>query len=205
MQFVVVSNSFKLDKMTTRNLIIMYLISIIAYFMQIWWLLISRNWISSTKEIRRKSVSKLVMQPSFRAVGQTHANGRHLKNPKIKYVYGTNYPPPPPHPTPPHPTPPHSSQTGGERRSCPKNVSHLWKRMWSIWTPNLLIISLRPSHNNQSLTITFAPLSFAVRTSCVHVSIFDSTSLVEVIWHTATSERSSPTIDCTLELIVRLK
>ena len=40
--------------------------------MQIWRLLISINWISSTKEMR-KSVSKLVMQPSFRAVGQTHA------------------------------------------------------------------------------------------------------------------------------------
>ena len=43
--------------------------------MQIWWLLISINWISSTKEmnpITRKSMSKLVMQPSFRAVGQTH-------------------------------------------------------------------------------------------------------------------------------------
>ena len=44
--------------------------------MQIWRLLISINWISSTKEmnpITRKSTSKLVMQPSFRAVGQTHA------------------------------------------------------------------------------------------------------------------------------------
>ena len=42
--------------------------------MQIWRLLISINWISSTKEmnpITRKSMSKLVMQPSFRAVGQT--------------------------------------------------------------------------------------------------------------------------------------
>ena len=39
-------------------------------------LLISINWISSTKEMKpitRKSTSKLVMQPSFRAVGQTHA------------------------------------------------------------------------------------------------------------------------------------
>ena len=40
--------------------------------MQIWRLLISINWISSIKEMR-KSMSKLVMQPSFRAVGHTHA------------------------------------------------------------------------------------------------------------------------------------
>ena len=33
----------------------------------------------------RKSVSKLVMQPSFRAVGAKHTwNGRHLKNLKIR-------------------------------------------------------------------------------------------------------------------------
>ena len=41
---------------------------------QIWRLLISINWISSTKDmnpITRKSVSKLVTQPNFRAVGQT--------------------------------------------------------------------------------------------------------------------------------------
>ena len=44
--------------------------------MQIWRLLISINSISSIKEmnpITRKSMSTLVMQPSFRAVGQTHA------------------------------------------------------------------------------------------------------------------------------------
>ena len=44
--------------------------------MQIWWLLISINLISSTKEmnpITRKTMSKLVTQLSFRAVGQTHA------------------------------------------------------------------------------------------------------------------------------------
>ena len=42
--------------------------------MQIWWLLISINLILSSKEINpitRKSVSKLVMQPSFRAVNRT--------------------------------------------------------------------------------------------------------------------------------------
>ena len=42
--------------------------------MQIWRLLISINWISSTKEmnpITRKSMSKLVKQASFRAVGPT--------------------------------------------------------------------------------------------------------------------------------------
>ena len=49
------------------------------------WLLISINLISSTKEmnpITRKTMSKLVTQPSFRAVGQTHAenpeNKRHM-------------------------------------------------------------------------------------------------------------------------------
>ena len=44
--------------------------------MKIWRRLISINWISSAKEINpimRKSMSKLVIQPSFRALGQTHA------------------------------------------------------------------------------------------------------------------------------------
>ena len=43
--------------------------------MQIWRSLISINLISSTKEVKpitRKSMSKLVTQPSFTAVGQTH-------------------------------------------------------------------------------------------------------------------------------------
>ena len=47
--------------------------------MQIWWLLISINWISLTKEmnpITRKSVSKLVAKHT--------RNGRHLKTPKIR-------------------------------------------------------------------------------------------------------------------------
>ena len=42
--------------------------------MQIWQPLVSKQWISSIKEIiARKSVSKLVTQPRFTAVGQTHA------------------------------------------------------------------------------------------------------------------------------------
>ena len=44
----------------------------------------SINWISSTKamnSITRKSMSKLVMQPSFRAVGQTHAEWQTFEKP----------------------------------------------------------------------------------------------------------------------------
>ena len=50
-----------------------------------WRLLISINWISSTKEmnhITRKSMSKLVMQPSFRAVNQTHAEWQTFEKPE---------------------------------------------------------------------------------------------------------------------------
>ena len=61
--------------------------------MQIWWLLISINWISLTKEmnpITRKSMSKLVMQPSFRAVGQTHTKWKTFEKPKNKrHMYGS--------------------------------------------------------------------------------------------------------------------
>ena len=61
--------------------------------MQIWRLLISISWISSTKgmnHIRRKSMSKLVMQPSFRAVGQTHAEWQTFEKPENKrQMYGS--------------------------------------------------------------------------------------------------------------------
>ena len=54
-------------------------------YMQIWALLISIHKISLTKEmnpITRKSMSKLVIQPSFRA--KHTLNGRHSKNLKIR-------------------------------------------------------------------------------------------------------------------------
>ena len=62
--------------------------------MQIWRLLISINGISSIKEmnpITRKSVSKLVTQPSFRAVGQTHAEWQTFEKPENKrqIMYGS--------------------------------------------------------------------------------------------------------------------
>ena len=61
--------------------------------MQIWQLLISINYISSTKEmnpIMRKSMSKLVMQPSFRAVGQTHMEWQTFEKPENKrQMYGS--------------------------------------------------------------------------------------------------------------------
>ena len=52
-------------------------------FTRKWRLLISINWISLNKEmnpIARKSMSKLVTQPSFRAVGQTHAEWQTFEN-----------------------------------------------------------------------------------------------------------------------------
>ena len=55
--------------------------------MQKWRLLISINSISSTEEmnpITRKSMLKLVMQPSFRAVGQTHAEWQTFEKPENK-------------------------------------------------------------------------------------------------------------------------
>ena len=59
--------------------------------MQIWRLLVSINWISSTKEmnpITWKSISKLAMKPSFRSVGQTHAEWQTFE--KIKrQMYGS--------------------------------------------------------------------------------------------------------------------
>ena len=53
--------------------------------MQTWRLLISMNWISSAKEmnpITRKGMSKLVMQPSLRAVGHTHAEWQAFGKPE---------------------------------------------------------------------------------------------------------------------------
>ena len=55
--------------------------------MQIWRLLISINWISSTKEmnsITRKSMSKLV---KFQSCRPNTRNGRHLKNSKISLSF----------------------------------------------------------------------------------------------------------------------
>ena len=48
---------------------------------------ISVNYIFSTEEINpitRKSISKVVMQPSFRAVGQKAVDGRYFKKPENK-------------------------------------------------------------------------------------------------------------------------
>ena len=55
--------------------------------MQKWWLLISINQISSTKEmnpIMRKCMSKLVIQPSFKAVGQKAVEWKTFENPQNK-------------------------------------------------------------------------------------------------------------------------
>ena len=55
--------------------------------MQIWWLLISINRISSTKEmnpIMRKSMSKLVILPSSEQLAKHTQNGTHVTNSKIR-------------------------------------------------------------------------------------------------------------------------
>ena len=66
--------------------------STIDLIMHIWRLLLSINWISSIKEINpitRKSMAKLVTQPSFRVVGQTHTEWQTFEKPKNnRQMYG---------------------------------------------------------------------------------------------------------------------